>query len=377
MPHNTDESNKSNNTADNSAPVSGGIFSTPDLTVSSENVPQNLVSTDDGQMNIIHEEPVQETQPAPADNSEEIIRAPGRSNRTTSSATGDLVLPKSPKKPSKAPFAVAVVVLVALALGGGIYLLLNNRGKDPESSEGGVAKTAEEIQKKFNRQATYMLFGESEDSLPVEYEPDRIYKLDDYVAGEGEDSEKYWKTVSDSLQSVINDYKELENHDENLLVFLEEQQDSIEFLEKVSKIADPSEEEIVNLIIESGAESAKESINKALEPLREYNTLFIKDYVDQKTQQYNTNVDVYNIYINRRCVTISDDNGELVWDYTCLDEALNDGMIREQAGLMAELIRSNLESLQDATRRVESNCWRISSRFTEKPNEENSNTEES
>ena len=117
---NFETSNQPNFSDSNNEDQGGGIFSTPELTVDSENVPDPNVISDDDKSRVATVFQKTDASARRHAIAEEMNEAALAAADIPSTATGDIKLPGGKKKHKKAPLII-ILALMVLAVGGGFF----------------------------------------------------------------------------------------------------------------------------------------------------------------------------------------------------------------------------------------------------------------
>ncbi len=114
--------NDANKNAQNNSASRQGIFSTPELTVNSENITQQNNEETKSRVASIF---------ANTDAGKQAQKLNDAMDAQTVPATEDLVIQNEPKKKSKLPIILLILVLVAAGVGGLVWVLMNNIRVEP------------------------------------------------------------------------------------------------------------------------------------------------------------------------------------------------------------------------------------------------------
>ncbi len=205
--------NSDKNTSDEQG---GGIFSTPELSVNTENLPAAEAElSEDNKSRIAAAFQGTEASQKQAEAREMNEAALARSD-IPSTATDDIKLPGGKKKHRKAPLII-LAVLALLAVSGGIVWYGAQSGWF-----GGEAPVAEtnpfyEAKVVFARYANYLLFGEEKDVLDGEFEANRTYTVDEQLESETFDQE-YWSKAGGLLMKTEEILTKIDNNEKDQLV---------------------------------------------------------------------------------------------------------------------------------------------------------------
>lgn len=378
------------NTA-NSAPApqpnsQQGIFSSPELSVNSENLDQIKPAVSADNQSRISSAFAQTDASASRDQLTAQMNAQAGSptsapiasgalvpaNTTSSTASGDIRLPGTKKK-SKLPLILACLAVVAAIAGITYFIVTQPRSETQDPGTQNTAVTAEAKQA-FDKYATYLLYGEEKDTLDGEFDPNKQYTIDQQLDTESFNLE-YWDK-STNLLSEVN--KKLATVDSSmksqLLGALANYQTYFNFLKGYRRAGELNEEQLFSAYVNGGTEAAQVFISTHYSAFSELDSDLAKAYIEQKTQQYSDMVEVYAIYNNAGCIQ----NGVL--DRTsCGGNVSAD--VSQAFNNLSQSINNHMSAadniLKNATRYAKSYCWDFSdwlanpSKFEEETDEQN------
>ena len=204
------EKDEVNTSTTDSNVAGGGIFSTPDLTIESGNIPANVGGTP--VMDETAATPISENSSriasvfANTDATSQMqdvnVAMQANSNSTTSTATGDIKLAPSANPKSKAPLII-IALLVLAGVGALVWATVTGRLGGEETGNVAEHTTLEEARKSFDRFATYVLFGTSEDTLDDIYNPNKEYRIETESYAESYNTE-FWDEAEQLLVNASN-----------------------------------------------------------------------------------------------------------------------------------------------------------------------------
>lgn len=359
------DANGANSSADNGA-ANGGIFSTPDLTIETQNIPANVGGA-----------PVIDETATPADsNSSRIASAfantdataqsqdvalamQNRSNSTSSTATGDIKLTPSAKPKSKAPLII-VALLVLVGVGALVWAAATGKlGFGGGASDETETVTLAEVQKAYNQYATYVLFGESKDVLEGEWKAGQIYKVSE-ILNSSSDATEYWENSIRLINSAIEKYKQLPDIKKRLLDKIENQKQYLVFFRLAQVNDDFSETMITNYFLKNGYSESLEyikSINTQLEGLLDTSFASTIREVQDTLPIMQTLVEQLS---NFGC------NAETFTDESCID-SLSDEQYSVYADILDQIEAREytlIGKMRVLSRDMTSACWSIKTQIS-------------
>lgn len=264
------------------APTSGGIFSSSDTRVETENLPEIP--------EVVQQAPMSSITPA---------------LRTTSTVTGDLKLGNAPKK-RKWPFVVLGVVVVAL-IGIGIWLL---RGTENNNKIGNIDEA-------FGYFANYYLFSEDSDRLlEGEWDRSRVYAAEEAILAKDKSFFQWAKNYFDQYKSFYD--KQIAQQEDEIdpadASYIEAFTDAFNFLYLYSQTDFFDDSELLQLYVSSGAAAAYEVIEDRYSALLDTDYQLQKDFAEGRILYDSAQIDRLEIYSQSGCLK---DDGSFVDDDGC------------------------------------------------------------
>lgn len=338
--------NDANKNAQNSSASRQGIFSTPELTVNAENIAQQNNEETKSRVASIF---------ANTDAGKQAQKLNDAMDAQTVPATEDLVIQNGPKKKSKLPIILLILVLVAAGVGGLVWVLMNNI--KPQETVSSI----EEAKRKFDNYATYILYGKSEDELNGDYSPVKTYTLIEKVQETDGFDESFWQTSEKLLKDSIEAYSKTEQPDKNLINYLNAQSGNLAFLSSYSRAQVLTDQSIISNYLSNGGEASKSYIEDSFIPfetIRESSPAL--DYIKRRQEQYSAVIDMLNFYNDNGCI---------------VDQSLNEECASEvqanQADRLDSILKTVTEARQAADRIINQitaqtiqSCWQINMRFS-------------
>ncbi len=342
--HDKDANNTQSNSANSNAQ---GIFSTPELTVDTENIaPTNTEETKSRVASIF----------ANTDAGRSAEQLNNAMSVNSQPVTEDVVINNGPRKRSKVPIIVAIVVLVLAAIGLTAYLIISSSAKD--NSQSVNTTTNAKAQASFARYANYLLYGEEKDYLDDNFQLSRVYKIDEVLREPSEYSE-YWNTLLDLLEKAVSDYRNVDSKDNSLLDFMVEYQQNVKLLNFVHKIADPSINDSLKKYISVGKDQGINDTLHIYAQLSESNFTPAQEYYDVVKNLYTTQFDLLAIYANYGCII-----DDIIND-VCADNLSTEtqAQITELANKESNYQKELVEKYNSLILYIKNDCWRINQRF--------------
>ncbi len=259
------------------APTEGGIFSSSDTRIETENLPEA--------QGIVQQAPMSSITPA---------------LRTESTVTGDLKLGGTAKK-KKWPLVV-LVVAVTVVVGVGVWALISNQEED--------TRTASKVKTALNQFSNYYLYGtDSTEAVQGNYDSNRVYKAD--TAMEERDIE-FFNKAREYYDSFIQVYEqdiranqgasESENLDDYLNGNVSNFTGMFDFIYRFAMTPALTSEEVFGMFNNTSFESAQQLVNNyysnLLETTYEPGSRYVKERIIYDLAQ----VDQYHIYKDNNCL---------------------------------------------------------------------------
>lgn len=314
---NFETSNQPNFSDSNNEDQSGGIFSTPELTVDSENVPDpNAISDDDkSRVAAVFQKTDASARRHAAEAAaareraiaEEMNEAALAAADIPSTATGDIKLAGEKKKRKKAPLIIIFLILAVMA--GGVYFFLTNNTNNEAKVE---VSSLDEVKVAFARYANFLLYGSEKDTFEGEFEASKIYTLDGQLASEEYDRQ-YWNNTTELLGNVSKKLEDVSDGMKNQLAqaFASYRQ-NYDFIQRYKEIGQPNDADVLSALLGSGAERAKAIVEERYANLAALETTAAETFVAQRLQEYSDVISSYEIYLKNGCLQ----NGDLQME-TC------------------------------------------------------------
>ncbi len=325
-----------------------GIFSTPDLTVN------NLPQTDEENSN--HSRITNAFANTDAgQRARKLNDAMGLSSQSVDD-DAQIEPKKATKKSSKWPLIFAVIMVIVAVVAVVTFVISGGRsGDDAQTST--QPSTINEAQIAFARYANYMLYGEERDRLEGEYDMTKTYKLDDNLTISDE-SDIYWNKVIELLNKAVEIYQRNEKPDKSLLDFLETYRQDVGLLNVLHRVNDPTQEQILEGYLASGRDQSLSEFMERYAQLRESSYPTAAEYVDLRSKQIGSMLNLFNIYNEHSCITDGQIGSECV-------SSLN----VEETG-STQLMNDYYEYQQEADdifnkllTGIKVECWSINNRF--------------
>lgn len=328
---------------------SQGIFSTPELTVDAEKISQANTNTEQKRVASFF------ANTDAGQRSQKLNNAMGISSQPI---TEDLVIQNEPKKKSKLPIILAVMVLIAVIGGMVGWIIMSN---DEQTSTANV--TIEEARQKFDRFATYILFGEEIDSLPDQFQNEEDYKITEELMNPTDQS--YWKTASNLLQQALTSYDQVgQNSDDILSQYLGSLQDNFNFLSFYVSYQAPSEQQIITSYVDSGEEIARTYIENYFQNIKDTEAQILETFVEQQILYYDNYLKYIGAFVSAGC--ISDNHRLSLPCETLYTNAEEQQAMMELSFTLEQAERDIDRFVSDTGELVAQSCWTIDSLFADK-----------
>ena len=327
---NFETSNQPNFSDSNNEDQGGGIFSTPELTVDSENVPDPNVISDDDKSRVATV--FQKTDASARRHAAEAAAARQRAiaeemNEAAlaaadipSTATGDIKLPGGKKKHKKAPLIIILALLV-LAVGGGFFAAwqMGWIGKENTSGNESVALTREEAaERAFARYASFVLTGTASDSYSTDADFGESEVEKQFLSQTKNPA--FWDTSIELLESAQKAYSELENSDELLTDLMNYYAECLEFLKNFESYPSISVDIMEEFYLRDGREVMIDTVIETYAPYAEDTSSVVANYAQVMKQTAEALANKLDFYTNSGCLVDGSFNAECVANFEEADE---------------------------------------------------------
>ncbi len=339
-----------NGAQDSAGFVKGGIFSTPDLTIETENIPEATISDRANNKSRIS---AAFAQTDATQQNQALLE--GRQNSFASTATGDIKVGGAKKK-NKMPLLIIAAIAVVAVIGGAMAILMGGGGKKFVTI--GDAKT------KFINYATYILFDDTLDVLDGEFERNHSYELSRQVSKESLDF-AFWEKATDLLENAISDYDSISNKNNTAVSLLQSYRTDYMYLKSYLTLGDISVDTLLERFLNDGEEAAKQYVSSFYGGLISDYADLGDDVVSERIVQYRSYIDALSIYSRNGCI----DDGKII--ESCVDSiGLNQDLEdATSAYIGAELLGD--QHLHNLVQGLESRCWLIADQLDKKEDEAN------
>lgn len=337
--HDKDANNTQSNSANSNAQ---GIFSTPELTVDTENIaPTNTEETKSRVASIF----------ANTDAGRSAEQLNNAMSVNSQPVTEDVVINNGPRKRSKVPIIVAIIVLVLAAVGAGTYFLAQTLGDNKVASV-----NISEAKEKFDEFATYLLFGKPEKALSGKYEAGTAYRIGEEFAA---NNTEYLEHAAAMLLIASNVYQQTEDRNERLTDYLASLSDNLAFLIFYLGYNALPETQIANIYSSQGRDASLAYINDHFRNYQDNESQVLATFLEQKYLYYNNYLDYISALIDAQCVQ----NGQPIFPCNALYATEGYNALLEKS-LQNEQIARDLEELaRDIVYLIPQSCWEIDALF--------------
>lgn len=335
--------NDANKNAQNNSAGRQGIFSTPELTVNAENIAQQNNEETKSRVASIF---------ANTDAGKQAQKLNDAMDAQTVPAAEDLVIQNGPKKKSKLPIILLILVLVAAGVGGLAWVLMNNI--KPQETVSSI----EEAKRKFDNYATYILYGEKADVLAGTYDRNEAYELSLQFEKTTPDV-AFWNTASTLLSDAASSYVSAQDkQDTSLELYLSSYKNDFDFVKEFYLLGELSMDQLIKSYASSGIDMAKEYVKNYYSQVGSTKSTLGSVIINSKVEQYTNYVDVIGFYADNGCLV---DN---VLDDDCVAAMGENVDLYKSMFNVDAADQQAYEGLRSLIRNLEKNCWTIDGRFS-------------
>lgn len=272
----------------------------------------------------------------------------GASNATASTATGDIRL-AGVKKKSKLPLVLAALVVLAVVGGVAAWLVLGRKDNNPSQATTPLSAT----ETAFAKYANYLLYGEEKTTFDGEYDSSHSYLLNQQLDAENYD-QTYWDEASELLDKTTEALAQADDPAKDQLTnAFNNYRQNFNFVKYYKRTGAPDEDALRGTFMTSGMDGIATSLKDFYAGFSLLNSGAAQAYADQSIQRYTDMMGIYQLYNELGCVQ----------DGVINESACATPSVEQQSRMMnlseslARNARAASTTLENAVRYVESYCW--------------------
>lgn len=279
---------------------------------------------------------------------------PVNPNVTTPTGTGDIKLPGKKKSHRKIWVIFAIVALLGVIAAGVVFAMMNGL------KESHSVASLEEVKRKFDLYANYLLFESSSDELAGNFIIGKSYALDEQLDTSTQYNAVYWDTAENLLTASVEAYSNNSNSNSNVVDYLSAHQANFKFLMTLRQLNAPDEAELIKQFLAGGSDVAHQYVDNLYSRFTTLGSSVAKKYAETKLAEYEALLGLLSIYNNSGCIT---ETGLV--DSECVNAIVYTEELRqfEEHSTQAAVDATSL--VEETVTRMESDCWRISAQILE------------